>query len=223
MKGAVPLRQVSCRDNLISRLGSGVAYYGYRYYDPITGRWPSRDPIEERGGINLYGFGGNDGVKRWDILGLIGPGNLNGCPGTSSWPPGDPRAGSDTYEERLSEIARMLHDLRSDMHQRYPGNANSCMRHCVGACESTKKADVLHAQLAGIINEIQGCILHDVPNLRETLEGHRNWAFQLDDLLDNLSGGVCAQDKRGCERCCRCACRQNTYRGDINLDDPRVG
>jgi hypothetical protein len=32
--------------------------------------WPSRDPIEENGGINLYGFVGNDGVNRWDIFGL---------------------------------------------------------------------------------------------------------------------------------------------------------
>jgi hypothetical protein len=37
----------------------------------VTGRWPSRDPIEERGGINLYGFVGNDGVNRWDRLGLM--------------------------------------------------------------------------------------------------------------------------------------------------------
>jgi hypothetical protein len=29
-----------------------VDYYGYRYYDPETGRWPSRDPIGEPGGIN---------------------------------------------------------------------------------------------------------------------------------------------------------------------------
>jgi RHS repeat-associated protein len=48
-----------------------VADYLYRYYDPITGRWPSRDPIEERGGVNLYGFVGNDGVGRMDLLGLI--------------------------------------------------------------------------------------------------------------------------------------------------------
>ncbi len=32
--------------------------------------WPSRDPIEEMGGINLYGFVGNNGVNGWDILGL---------------------------------------------------------------------------------------------------------------------------------------------------------
>ena len=46
-----------------------MAYYGYRYYDPKNGRWPSRDPIGEEGGMNLYGFVGNDPVKRWDLLG----------------------------------------------------------------------------------------------------------------------------------------------------------
>jgi len=49
---------------------TGLYYYGYRYYDPVTGRWPSRDPIEEEGGINLYGFVGNNGVGRWDYLGF---------------------------------------------------------------------------------------------------------------------------------------------------------
>jgi RHS repeat-associated protein len=44
-------------------------YYGYRYYDPVTGRWPSRDPIEERGGMNLYGFVWNKGVNTVDLLG----------------------------------------------------------------------------------------------------------------------------------------------------------
>jgi uncharacterized protein RhaS with RHS repeats len=48
-----------------------VAYYGYRYYDPVTGRWPSRDPIEEDGGLNLYGFVGNDGANWVDALGLM--------------------------------------------------------------------------------------------------------------------------------------------------------
>ncbi|MFC7339308.1 RHS repeat-associated core domain-containing protein [Haloferula chungangensis] len=42
------------------------------HYDPNVGRWPSRDPIEEEGGVNLYGFVGNDGVNRWDYLGLAG-------------------------------------------------------------------------------------------------------------------------------------------------------
>jgi hypothetical protein len=32
--------------------------------------WLSRDPIGERGGVNLYGFVGNDGVNHEDLLGL---------------------------------------------------------------------------------------------------------------------------------------------------------
>jgi RHS repeat-associated protein len=49
---------------------SGFYYYGYRYFDPVTGRWPSRDPIGERGGVNLYGFVANDGLTKVDRLGL---------------------------------------------------------------------------------------------------------------------------------------------------------
>ena len=47
-----------------------VAYYGYRYYHPNLGRWINRDPIEESGGMNVYGFVGNDGVNANDFLGL---------------------------------------------------------------------------------------------------------------------------------------------------------
>jgi hypothetical protein len=47
-----------------------VFYYGFRYYDPYAGRWPNRDPIEEEGGLNVYGFVGNDGVNYYDYLGL---------------------------------------------------------------------------------------------------------------------------------------------------------
>jgi len=45
--------------------------FGYRHYDPVTGRWPSRDPIGERGGMNLYGMVGNDGVNNTYYLGLF--------------------------------------------------------------------------------------------------------------------------------------------------------
>ena len=47
----------------------GWYYYGYRYYEPESGRWPSRDPIAERGGLNLYGMCGNDPVNLVDLLG----------------------------------------------------------------------------------------------------------------------------------------------------------
>ena len=49
--------------------GTGLLYYGYRWYDPVTGRWPSRDPIEEAGGVNLYGFVYNNPIDGVDLLG----------------------------------------------------------------------------------------------------------------------------------------------------------
>jgi len=52
---------------------SGYYYYGFRYYDPETSRWLNRDPIEEQGGFNLYGFVKNDGINRWDYLGWYFP------------------------------------------------------------------------------------------------------------------------------------------------------
>jgi RHS repeat-associated protein len=80
---------------------SDLLYYGYRYYNPSTGRWLSRDPIDEPGFElsidpteyegsqspdndftddnsvkpamgSLYGFVNNSPVGRWDILGHFG-------------------------------------------------------------------------------------------------------------------------------------------------------
>lgn len=34
----------------------GLIYYNYRHYNPQDGRWISRDPIGEKGGVHLYGF-----------------------------------------------------------------------------------------------------------------------------------------------------------------------
>ncbi len=48
---------------------TGYYLYKYRHYDPALGRWPSRDPIEEYGGVNLYGFVNNQPTWYWDYLG----------------------------------------------------------------------------------------------------------------------------------------------------------
>lgn len=45
---------------------TGLYYYGHRYYNPSTGRWLSPDPLGEAGGVNLYGFVGNDPVNFYD-------------------------------------------------------------------------------------------------------------------------------------------------------------
>jgi RHS repeat-associated protein len=51
---------------------SGLLYYGFRYYNPATGRWLSRDPIGEGGGISVYGFVHSSPPNLVDLLGLWG-------------------------------------------------------------------------------------------------------------------------------------------------------
>jgi len=48
---------------------TGIVHYEKRPYSPSLDRWLSRDPIAERGGLNLYGTMGNDSINRIDYLG----------------------------------------------------------------------------------------------------------------------------------------------------------
>jgi len=68
-----------------------------RYYDPVAGRWLTRDPIGYRGGLNLYGYCNNDPVNAvdpeghfWHILigagiGAVGGGVMNCIAHGWSW------------------------------------------------------------------------------------------------------------------------------------------
>jgi RHS repeat-associated protein len=71
-------------------LETGWFNYGYRYYVPTLGRWLSKDPIREAGGLNLYAIMSNNAVNQIDVVGLycedspigsIGPGGSTvvGC------------------------------------------------------------------------------------------------------------------------------------------------
>lgn len=83
-----------------------VTFYGYRFYDPETGRWPSRDPIEEMGGINLYGFVGNNGVNAYDYLGQLVVGVAVGTDDI-----GD--TGTEITPEMLKKIDEFLNTINS--------------------------------------------------------------------------------------------------------------
>jgi RHS repeat-associated protein len=49
---------------------TGLVEYKYRKYNPYLGKFLSRDPIEEKGGLNLYAICGNDLINKVDINGL---------------------------------------------------------------------------------------------------------------------------------------------------------
>ena len=50
---------------------TGLYYYGYRYYSADLDRWLNRDPIAERGGLNIYSFISNRSINDIDNLGLV--------------------------------------------------------------------------------------------------------------------------------------------------------
>jgi len=49
---------------------TGLYYYRARYYDPIKGRFTTRDPVGYLGGINLYSYVSNSPLNFTDPLGL---------------------------------------------------------------------------------------------------------------------------------------------------------
>ena len=49
---------------------TGLTYFGRRFYFPAVGRWTTRDPIEEAGGLNFYAFATNNPVNYIDPIGL---------------------------------------------------------------------------------------------------------------------------------------------------------
>ncbi|MDD2230184.1 MAG: hypothetical protein PHY48_12305, partial [Candidatus Cloacimonetes bacterium] len=47
-----------------------LVQYQYRPYYAPNAKWLTKDSIEERGGVNIYGLLGNDAINKWDYLGL---------------------------------------------------------------------------------------------------------------------------------------------------------
>lgn len=70
-----------------------LLYYGFRHYSMFLGRWLSRDPIGERGGLHLFGFAENNQINELDPWGMY-----PGVPGH-----GDPIS----PEKAVAEIARL--------------------------------------------------------------------------------------------------------------------
>ena len=74
--GRMVVAESSTLDNPLRMSGqyfdeeTGLHYNTHRYYDPETGRYLTPDPSGYSDGLNLYLFGGDDPVNRFDVAGL---------------------------------------------------------------------------------------------------------------------------------------------------------
>ncbi|WP_238082072.1 RHS repeat-associated core domain-containing protein [Pseudescherichia vulneris] len=75
------------------RDGTGLYYYGHRYYAPWLCRWVSADPAGEVDGLNLYRMVGNNPLTLQDVGGLAG----------KSW-----RDSSAKTQERFTALSELL-------------------------------------------------------------------------------------------------------------------
>jgi RHS repeat-associated protein len=91
-----------------------LLYYGFRYYNPLTGRWPNRDPMGEVGGLNAYCFLKNDTRNKIDLLGLT---EIRSDDPSGPWPP-DP---DSPRSKGCYEIARK-DGRRFIFFDQWPGN-----------------------------------------------------------------------------------------------------
>ncbi len=99
---------------------AGLYYYGYRFYSPSLMRWMNRDPIEEDGGLNLYGFCGNDVMSTIDSFGkeVVVINHLGDDPPSGGWTHQDAAAETvfplQTYtvDERCESTGRIRFSVK---------------------------------------------------------------------------------------------------------------
>jgi RHS repeat-associated protein len=119
-----------------------LLYYGYRYYNPSTGRWANRDPLEENGGRNLYTFvfnqpltyidtdgrapssGGSDDSQKPPEIDCSGYASLGGQTCRTCFGLGTRK---DGYPEKAHKVCEGFRDL-------YTGAPNQGAAACVAQC-----------------------------------------------------------------------------------------
>lgn len=172
-------------------------------YETASGRgsWPSRDPIEEDGGINLYGMVANDPVNKWDKLGLNwftdaidATGDY--LSGNQGWVPG-----YGTEEAVQGAIDTSIDAVDTAVGAAvgagnlgwFMGNqafsddpVDDKYMHCVTSCRIASVAGNLAATRVGDLQETRG----------------RDTGDSAADQVANSAGRDCASSEKSCHCCC---------------------
>ncbi|GEM_PF-2975927 len=140
-----------------------LSFVRARFYDPLEGRFLQKDPSGYGEGVNLYPYAGGNPVMRIDPSGLAEQSILE--------PLIHPR-----------KFYNRIHDIRIWGQNNFP---DSHERHYVASYIISSEYGIYWARRAGIANEIQGFLWHDIWRLRSRFKGDSPWAFSLNDLRDN--------------------------------------
>jgi len=189
---------------------SGLMNYGYRYYASQLGRWTCKDPIGEKGGMNLYEMVGNQALNTVDKDGLASPAFL---------------AAGAAAAIVAAGYACGLWDALS-IESWYPGSGDR-FKHCYVACKISKRCGGLLAQIAGLSHEVMTEV--GVQLFGESAD-RANTSERLRDSIGDISAnsqcvgwesyafgavggwiGACFRDS--CEKCCDDKVGRNTWGG----------
>jgi hypothetical protein len=173
-------------------------------------RWLNRDPIEENGGLNLYGFCGNGSTGKYDIQGNYSSEDMN------------------NWINQISQYAGKIKTLLSDLQRCLgtvngwrPGGERDSMdddkyRHCVASCEIANKCGDKIAIALGLIKELRD-VAFGIPqsvankigalNAESLLDGIMGGG-SLEDSLNDLTADVMGVDLKNAKGGCECACKQ---------------
>ena len=175
--------------------------YGFRYYDPETGRWMSRDPIFEKGGVNLYRFGENSSIDRIDIAGTIDIGAPPGGPTivvpfpfpfppvvSPAWPPPPPPPRRLPPNPCVGSIEIAIDSWRNPDLSR-----SDKYRHCFAHCIVARDCSDSLSRIAGVVVELT--------DVFQSLRG-RGRGWDRDDMAANRYGRDCA-NQGDCHCCCQ--------------------
>jgi RHS repeat-associated protein len=175
------------------QIETGLHYNHHRMYDPVTGRYTQPDPLGFVDGPSVYAYAGNSPSMNVD---------REGRQFLPSYP--------EFAVRKIGDYQRSV-PVRRWGHQQFPGERNSQLRHCVASCMVAGQSGTGSARTFGAGNELQGLLLHDVPNLQSRIGGNSPWAFQTQDLSSNETGFSCKPKScmapidlaLECQRCCQ--------------------
>jgi len=136
---------------LVQHAQSGLYLTHYRAYSADNGRWISRDPIFEAGGVNLYAYVEGDPLNHLDPLGLW------------RWP-------QDIYNEAMRDAASRF---PTNTWHNGPGDA---YRHCLASCMVTQENTETEATIYGWANEKRGNWSHNQEKGEEKMDSANNAA-----------------------------------------------